>query len=113
MSLPAIGSLAVANYGGVQWSQPGGVGTQVFPAEQTGPFLAYPVQGVLWAENSGLWSFPYCLHWANLPLIMRSYDPNTQMSAALICCPMCSCIARIQEPYESIENPLLFPIVIP
>jgi hypothetical protein len=112
MGLPAIGSLAVANYGGVQWSQPGGVGTQVFPAEQTGPFTAYPVVGQLWAENSGLWQFG-CQHSVNMPLILKAYDPVNEVEVALICCVMCSFLQRIISPYSAIRDPMQFPIVIP
>jgi hypothetical protein len=113
MGLPAIGTLAVANWNGIAWSQPGGAGTTVYPQEQVNvPFTAYPVGGQIWAENSGLWVLG-CGHWQNAVLILRSYDPVNQVSAALICCALCTFVQRIQEPYESIENPLLFPVIIP
>jgi hypothetical protein len=112
VALAPIGTIYVPGWMGIAWSQPGGPGTQVFPAENTGPFTAYPVGGQLFAENSGLWFFG-CQHSVMLPMIFRDYDSVTLMSAAMICCPICTYLQRVQEPYESIDDPMRYPIVIP
>jgi hypothetical protein len=84
------------------WSQPGGIGTQVFPAYPR----MYPVQPekpqsfpqtpfVFYAQlNFG------CGHWANSPTVFKVYDPYTQEQAALCCCPQCGYIQLIVEPAE-------------
>jgi hypothetical protein len=112
-TLPAIGSLYYPNFNHIAWSQPGGYGTTVFPQQLIGiPFEAYPVPGQIWAENSGLWVLG-CGHWQNQMRVFRDYDAETGMSAAILCCSLCTYVQRIQEPYESITNEFNFPILIP
>jgi hypothetical protein len=96
----------------VAWSQPDGANTTVYPTENTGPFTAYPVPGQMFAENSGMWFFG-CGHSVMLPLVFRDYDNMLGESVAVICCPMCTFIQRYQSPYESIQDPFNFPIIIP
>lgn len=107
-----LGTLYDPTHNGVNWSQPGGPGTPVFPQQQVAtPFLAYPVVGQVWAENSGLWSVG-CGHWVNLPEVIRAFDNESGESAALICCPMCSFIQSIIEPYQDALDATLNPILI-
>lgn len=113
MAVLTIGSLYIPNYNNTPWSQPGGVGTTVFPQEKLGvTWEEYPVPGQTWFEGGMLWSFG-CGHWADFPVIFKDYDSNTSMSAAVICCPLCSYLNRLIEPYEEISNPLTNLIVIP
>jgi hypothetical protein len=62
------------NWSGIPFTQPGGPGTQVFPAEQInvpwGPPNGYPVVGQVFSESSGLWS-PGCGHWINAAMIFQ------------------------------------------
>jgi hypothetical protein len=108
------GSLYIQNFQGVAWFQPNGVGTQVFPAQNVGNQYAFsPTPGmIVWSENSGIWYFG-CGHSVMEPMIFRDYDNMLGVSVAVICCPMCSFIQRYQSPYESIDDPFQFPIIIP
>jgi len=105
-----VGSLYQPRWNGIAWSQPGGVGTQVFPTQNVGNFQAYPVSGQMWAET-GLWTSP-CLHWFDSFLIQRDFDEGTQMSVAIQMCPICSLIIRIYEPYDLIYQVPQFAISV-
>lgn len=95
------------------WSQPGGPNTQVLPQQKIGVnYTDYPVVGQIWAENSGLWVFG-CGHWANLPAIFMDYDNMLESSAAVVCCPLCSFLQRLIEPFPEIFDPNQNLIVIP
>jgi len=112
-NLPPQGTLYIKNFGGTRWSQPNGPNTTVFPQQQVNqPFLAYPTSGQIWAENSGLWVCG-CGHWQNCITIFRDYDNVQQISVAVIACSLCSFIQRYQSPYESITDPMRFPVIIP
>ena len=83
--------------GQLVWTQPGGEGTQVFPALPTvyPPIpQGYPQQVFVY---QGLYVFG-CRHWANTLETFQVYDPYTQLQALLLCCPMCSYIQQIVEP---------------
>ena len=97
--------------GGI-WTQPGGPGTTVFPQQQTGNtdlFSPAPFN-----ENTGQFtgvcghSFSYCT-------VYRDYDQETDLSVALLACPLCSCIQRAIEPYDDavsgsdLSNLILYP----
>jgi len=74
MGVIVIGTLYEQNWGNIPWSQPAGPYTTVYPQEQINvPFAAYPVQGMIWAENSGLWVCG-CSHFVNEPMIF--FDPD-------------------------------------
>jgi hypothetical protein len=116
VSLPTIGTLYDPKWNNIAWSQPGGAGTKVFPAEAInipwGPPNGYPVVGQIFSENSGLWTTG-CQHWFNALMIFRGFDVSTGKSAAIACCPLCSFVCNILEPYESITDPMRFPVIIP
>ena len=99
--LPAIGSLYTpAEPGNLPptYTQPGGVGTPVFPQQPLG-------------ERSAQYSFG-CSHFFNIPRIWQVYDPDTEEQAALICCPLCGYIQRIIEPYSEFDNYIQNPIIV-
>jgi hypothetical protein len=108
-----IGSIYSPDFHGIPWSQPGGTGTQVFPQQQINvPWKNYPVAGQFFSENTGLWTAG-CGHWFDYPAIFRDFDSATSMSAAVVCCPLCTFLIRLIEPYEQYTNPLTNPIVVP
>jgi hypothetical protein len=91
------------------FSQPGGVGTTVYPQQVTGggPISLTPV-----TEMSGYFSFG-CGHVTNSPMIFRDFDLATGMSAALICCSLCHYLQRVVEPYEEIYDPIANAVIVP
>ena len=96
------------------FTQPGGIGTQVFPAQvqassdyfSTKPFTEY----------SGVYLFG-CQHSANECMVFRDWDYETGMSVAILACPLCSYVQRTIEPFEdavmgnagSLLNSILYP----
>jgi hypothetical protein len=69
-----VGTIYRPNWGGINFTQPGGPYTTVYPQEQVNvPFAAYPTGGQLWAENSGIW-VAGCGHWQNEPMIFQDFD---------------------------------------
>jgi|SRR5579863_566048 len=82
------------------WKQPGGVGTQVFPAQQTGVdyFSIKP-----FSELSGVFS-AICGHYINYPLVQREFDYTTNQSVALVTCSACGIVQYTIEPFEAALN---------
>lgn len=110
--LPQItGTIYIPNYNGIPWAQPGGQGTTVFPQQQSGPWLNYPVGGQFFIEASGLW-VAGCGHYMDYPEVFRDFDPCANLSVALVCCPICSYIQYGFEPYEVFDDPMQNPITI-
>jgi hypothetical protein len=93
------------------WTQPGGQGglvypqlPQKFPAINTGfpqAVMSYP----------SLYVFG-CGHPLNCPEIFEVYDPYGEQDVALVCCPMCSFIQQVIEPYADYTNYEDTPIVV-
>ena len=107
-----VGTLYDPKWSGIAWSQPGGPNTTVYPQQNNGPFTDYPVVGQVFAESGmGLWRGP-CGHGWDCFLVQRDYDPSTGESVAVICCPLCSLILNLIEPYESWVDPLTHPILV-
>ncbi len=77
------------------FTQPGGPGTQTFPAQPIG-------------ERMGLFNAG-CGHWFDAWLVTRSsfLDPDTHtvMSVALVLCPLCQFLQQQIIPYERIYGP--------
>ena len=72
-----------------------------------------PVPGQVIDEvGMSLWHFG-CGHGADLPRIFKDYDTGTGLSAAVVCCPICSYIQKLIEPYTEIDNVTSYPIIIP
>lgn len=72
------------------FSQPSGIGGQVFPQQTTGEIL-------------GLWIMPFCNHSVNNPEVTSAAVGGIQ--SAIIRCPLCGCVARILTPYSDIFLP--------
>lgn len=95
----------------IAWSQPGGVGTRVFPQEVTGNSDQLSVKP--YNELTGVYIFG-CGHSANQCMVFQDWDYNTSMTVALICCPLCTFIQSRVEPYsEALTNPLQYAILFP
>jgi hypothetical protein len=113
MPLPQVGTLlqpfgdAIPGTLASPWSQPGGPGTTVFP--QPYDSAAGQFEPPLISIGQYLWG---CGHITNLPWIFKAYDDDSEEEAALICCPVCSYIQMILEPYERYLNYIDTPIVI-
>ena len=93
------------------WSQPGGPGTQVFPALPTqfpSQNMGYP-QVVMAYPSLYVWG---CLHPTNTAEIFEVYDPYIGEQVALVCCPLCSYIQQIIVPYSAYSNYEDTPIVV-
>lgn len=88
---PPVGTLYRPNFNNIPWSQPGGPGTQVFPAQQNGPFLNYPVPGQFFSEFSGLF-FVGCGHSVDYPKIFNDVGQIGGIVMVAVCCPLCSFI---------------------
>ena len=109
---PAVGSLYIQNYNGIAWSQPGGIGTTVYPQQNTGSF-GYPGNQILMQEpGQGLWTAG-CGHWYDCLQVFKDIDVCTNQNIALFCCPLCSYIIRAVEPFDSIYDPVSSYILIP
>jgi hypothetical protein len=91
------------------WTQPGGVGTTVFPKVPNifpAQFMGYPQVPMAYPAQY----YAGCGHPLNCWTINYYYDPYAQSQMALICCPMCGYIQRIvpKDQYESyIETPIV------
>ena len=110
--LSPLGALYIPKWNNIAWSQPGGVGTKVFPQENSGSF-GYPVPGIRMEEaGQALW-ISGCSHGFDCLQVFRDYDSNTQKSVAVLTCPVCTFILNYVEPYEAIEDVLQYPILIP
>lgn len=109
-SLPVLGSLLYPDWNGIAWVQSGGPGTTVLPGPNDGPF-GYPVPGVNMQESgSGLWP-SVCGHWLDTWEIFMGYDEVSNQNAAIVACPVCSCVNRIIIPYSNIYNTVTYQIV--
>ena len=95
-----VGTLYIPRYNNIAWTQPLGPGTTVYPTQNNGAFLNFPVPGQFFGESSEALWHPGCNHGINEWRIFRDYDPEKNQSAAVICCSVCSFISSIREPYE-------------
>ena len=104
-----VGALYNGGYqnGLLVYSQPGGVGTPVFPQ----PPQTSPPQN--WRNTFYKPTYPFvyvgllswgCKHWTNTCECIKVYDEYTEENAALLCCPVCSYIGYIIEPYDDWER---------
>lgn len=109
---PAIGSLYYPRWNNIAWSQPGGVGTEVFPQQNNGPFTAYPVPGQFFGESSqALWRAG-CGHGFDAFEVFRDFNVCTNQSCAIQTCPICTFIVNVISPYEAIFDVIQFPILV-
>ena len=88
------------------WSQPGGIGTPVFPQQRMG-------------EQVGMFVMPFCGHWTNSPDIrIMQWNPPSfivgfRAPAAFVMCPLCSCVSRVIYPVAELYSQLSNYIVLP
>lgn len=113
-----VGTLYIPNWSNINWTQPLGRGTQVFPAQaRNAPFTAFPVPGNIIDEvGMSLWPLG-CGHGVDVIRMFKDFDTDTQTQCAVIACSICSFIVSIVSPYEnatsSIASWTQFPIIIP
>jgi hypothetical protein len=113
MALPTVGTLyqplGDSPVGSLPsfWTQPGGPGTIVYP--QPYDSAKGQIEPPLISVGMYVWG---CGHITNLPWIFKAYDDVNNEEAALVCCPVCSFIQYIIEPYSEYLNYIQNPIVI-
>ena len=86
--------------------QPGGPGTQVFPAQATGVgyFTTHPFSELSGQMVAG------CCHYQNSPMLQQEYDEDTDSLVMLVMCSICSYIQYtlpVAEALSTVENPQL------
>lgn len=89
-----------------QWTQPGGVGTQVFPADATGNdyFSTAP-----FSEASGIF-VSACSHSVNYPTLIQDVDVTTGEQIMLVVCPKCSYINYVlplEQALSTVQTPII------
>lgn len=92
------------------WSQPGGIGTQVFPAQPS----QFPLNFQGYYQVPMTYPSLYvagCLHAFNCYAVFEVYDPVLAEQVALICCPACQFIQAIIAPYSNYQNYEITPIL--
>jgi hypothetical protein len=87
--------------GQVIYTQPGGIGTPVFPQ----PPQTSPPSNWHHADYRPIYPFSYqgllnfiCNHWTNTCEVVMVYNPVIDEQVALCCCPVCSMIQLIVAP---------------
>lgn len=93
------------------FTQPGGPGTPVFPQAPT----IFPQQYQGYQQVPMSYPSLYvagCLHQFNCYEIFEVDSPNDGNQVALACCPICSYIQEIFDPYTNFSNYEITPIVI-
>ncbi|MGO8792917.1 MAG: hypothetical protein ACLQVL_36780 [Terriglobia bacterium] len=93
------------------WKQPGGPGTIVYP--QAPALFPQVYQGY----QQQVMSYPSlyvgnCNHSYNCLEIFEVYEPSDGTQVALACCPVCSAIQAIYNPWDSYWNYEETPLVI-
>ena len=91
------------------WTQPGGVGTIVFPQLPR----IFPSQNMGYPQTPMSYPAMYyfgCNHPLNCPEIFQYYDPYLQNQMVAICCPMCSYVQQILT-LADYQSYLITPIV--
>lgn len=99
------------------WTQPGGPGTQVFPAIE---------QGEVWPDWPGAavmvysyvpWVQPGCLHPIHEFKILQEYDFVEGQPVQLICCQACQYVQRAvygdgENGMPVLYDPLLYAVIV-
>ena len=111
----AIGALYPPPKGiGQIWSQPGGIGTQVFPAQPTGNSDILSIEP--YSALTGTFMFG-CGHSCNMVYTVREIDVTDNTPVALLLCAQCGFCQRIIKPWSDafigsvsyLENAILYP----
>lgn len=95
------------------WSQPGGIGTLVYPQlPRRFPWFGSDPEGLYeWPMGYPAQYFAGCGHPLNCWEIYSYFDKYLDDIMALICCPMCSFIQEIM-PLSQYEDYIEVPIVV-
>lgn len=93
------------------FTQPGGPGTAVFPTQYSGPWVDFPIPGLVITEYIPWWS-PGCGHAIKMWTVIREFDYDTNQSCALICCRICTYVQNVYEPFEEWLNPIQHAIIV-
>ncbi len=105
---PTLGTLYPKSVGYPQFTQPGGPGTQTFPAQQSGGSGMTWIDGIPNEIGQGLFTAA-CGHWFNSWDIVSCTVAG--VPAALILCPVCHIIQQVVIPYSLIQDPIASPII--
>lgn len=109
---PVVGSLYAQPWNNIAWSQPSGVGGLVYPQQNTGSF-GYPGDQIRMQEpGQGLWTSG-CGHWWSCMSVQKDYNYCTQQNCAVFLCPVCGYVIKTVTPYELIDDPIAYMILIP
>ena len=93
-----VGAQYDQKWNNVNWSQPGGPSTIVFPQQQNNVWPQYPVGGGFFSELTGLW-VAGCGHWQDYPTVIQAQDCASGQNVALVVCSLCSYIQYAIEPF--------------
>jgi hypothetical protein len=91
------------------WTQPGGIGTQVFPAQPS----QFPLQYQGYVQVPMTYPALYqagCGHRFNCYTVWEVYDPYLQEQMALIACPACGYLQEIMK-YSDFQNYEITPLI--
>ena len=93
------------------WTQPGGVGTLVYPQPQQ--YSPENYQGYQQSQMSypALYSAG-CGHFFNCYSIQEVFQPSSGDQVALVLCPQCGYVQQVIDPFSSFENYEDTPLVI-
>ena len=93
------------------WTQPGGVGTLVYPQPQQ--YSPENYQGYQQSQMSypALYCFG-CGHYQNCPTVYEVYQPSLNEQVALVCCNQCGFIAQIIAPYSDFQSYIDTPLIV-
>jgi hypothetical protein len=98
---------------GFGFTQPNGPGTPIVPGQTVNPSSNIPpFSSQSTSDQTGQFAYS-CGHVVNNPVVWRDFDYETNMSAAMITCPMCGFLNSVVEPYEAWLNTLTNPVQLP
>src|SRR6516162_9578598 len=88
-----VGTQLYPQYNNIAWTQPGGPGTIVFPQQTNSTIPGFPVPGSSQNDKGqALWPVWGCGHGTNVLRLFKDFDSVTGLSAACVCCAVCSYI---------------------
>jgi len=105
-----VGTQWNKKWNNVNWSQPGGPFTPVYPAQPTGNsdlFSTLPFNSL---TGTYFWG---CGHSTDQVTLQIDYDYTNDVQVALIMCPSCSYISRFISPASLAYNPIINAILTP
>lgn len=96
------------------WTQPGGVGTTVFPQQVQANSDILSIEP--FSELTGTYMFG-CGHSCNMCQIYKDVDTSDNVPVAILACAQCSYVQRIIKPWSDafigsvsyLQNALLYP----